>query len=57
MLKIKDMIGISNASLIFGNPDDTVDFNYFSKDSRIVKDGDVFIGIKGDNFDGNDYYE
>ena len=43
MLKIKDMIGISNASLIFGNPDDTVDFNYFSKDSRIVKDGDVFI--------------
>ncbi len=57
MLKIKDMIGINNASLIFGNQDDIVDFNYFSKDSRTVKEGDVFIGIKGDNFDGNDYYE
>lgn len=56
MIKIKDMIGISNARLIFGNLNDEVDFNYFSKDSRIVNKGDVFIGIKGDNFDGNDYY-
>lgn len=56
MIKIKDMIGISNARLVFGNINDNVDFNHFSKDSRIVNDGDVFIGIKGDNFDGNDYY-
>lgn len=57
MIKIKDMIGISNARLIFGNENDNVDFNHFSKDSRIVNTGDVFIGIKGDNFDGNEYYE
>ena len=57
MIKIKDMIGKSNARLIFGSENDLVDFNNFSKDSRIVKDGDVFIGIKGDNFDGNDYFE
>lgn len=57
MIKIKDMIGVSNARLIFGNEDDIVDFNHFSKDSRIVNDKDVFIGIKGDNFDGNDYFE
>lgn len=57
MIKISDMIGISNARLIFGSENDLVDFNNFSKDSRIVKDGDVFIGIKGDNFDGNDYFE
>ncbi len=57
MIKIKEMIGKSNARLIFGSENDLVDFNNFSKDSRIVKDGDVFIGIKGDNFDGNDYFE
>lgn len=56
MIKIKDMIGKSNAKLIFGNISDSVDFNHFSKDSRIVNNGDVFIGIKGDNFDGNDYF-
>jgi len=57
MIKIKEMIGKSNARLIFGDVNDSVDFNHFSKDSRIVNNGDVFIGIKGDNFDGNDYYE
>lgn len=57
MIKIRNMIGISNARLVYGNIDDEVDFNNFSKDSRIVNSGDVFIGIKGDNFDGNDYYE
>lgn len=57
MIKIKDMIGLSNARLIFGNINDCVDFNYFSKDSRLINKGDVFIGIKGDNFDGNNYYE
>ncbi len=57
MIKISNMIGISNAKLIFGSENESVDFNNFSKDSRIVKDGDVFIGIKGDNFDGNDYFE
>ena len=56
MIKIKDMIGISNAKLIFGNENDYVDFNHFSKDSRNINKDDVFIGIKGDNFDGNDYY-
>lgn len=56
-MKIKDMIGKSNAKLIFGDINADVNFKYFSKDSRTVNFDDVFLGIKGDNFNGNDYWE
>lgn len=54
-MKIKDMLGINGARLIFGQLEDIVDFNFFSKDTRTIKENDVFIGIKGDNFDGSDF--
>lgn len=54
-MKIKDMLGINGARLVFGHLEDTVDFNFFSKDTRTIKENDVFIGIKGDNFDGSDF--
>ena len=31
--------------------------NEFSSDTRSLKDGDVYIGIKGENFDGNSLYK
>lgn len=31
--------------------------NEFSIDTRSLKDGDVYIGIKGENFDGNSLYK
>jgi len=56
-MKIKEILETSKAKLIFGNLEDIVDFSHFSKDSRITSEGDVFLGIKGDNFDGNDYWK
>lgn len=56
-MKIKDMLGISNARLIFGDVNTEIDFNYFSKDTRTIEPNAVFLGIKGDHFDGNDYWE
>lgn len=56
-MKIREMLGVSNAKLIFGSLDAEVDFTFFSKDTRTINIGDVFLGIKGDNFDGNDYWE
>lgn len=56
-MKIREMLGVNNAKLIFGSLDAEVDFTFFSKDTRTINIGDVFLGIKGDNFDGNDYWE
>lgn len=56
-MKIKDVIGINNASLAFGDLYAEIDFNHISKDTRTIKENDIFIGIKGENFDGNNYWE
>ncbi len=54
-IKIKDIIKICNAELVFGNEEEACE--NFSKDTREIKSGDVYIGIKGENFDGNTLYE
>lgn len=54
MLKVKDIINICNAKLLQGDLE-TLCFN-FCKDTRIIEKNDVYVGIKGNNFDGNDFY-
>lgn len=54
-IKVKDIIKICNAELVFGNEEEVCE--NFSKDTRQIKIGDVYIGIKGENFDGNNLYE
>lgn len=54
MLKVKDIIEICNAKLLCGNTE-TICSN-FCKDTRIINKGDVYIAIKGEKFDGNDFY-
>lgn len=54
-ITVKDIINVCNAKLLFGN--ENIVCEDFSKDTRTIKDGDVYIGIKGDNFDGNTLYE
>lgn len=56
-MKIKDILGINNAYLAFGDLNVEIDFNHISKDTRTIKENDTFIGIKGENFDGNNYWE
>lgn len=54
-MKIKDCLGISNAKLIWGQEDEIL--GTFSKDTRTIKPNDVYIGLKGEVFDGSDFYE
>lgn len=54
-MKIKDVLGINEAKLVFGNEEEVLDFCAYSKDSRTIKNNDIFLGIKGDNFDGSDF--
>ncbi len=55
MIQIKDILKICNAKLIFGNMEEICE--NFSKDTREINTGDVYIGIKGENFDGSSFYE
>ena len=52
---VKDIVRECDGKLICGNMK-TVCEN-FCKDSRIVKTGDVYLGIKGENFNGSDFYK
>ena len=53
-MRVKDILNIVNGKLICGNAE--AELKNFSKDSRIVKKGDTYIALKGEKFDGNDFY-
>lgn len=52
---IKDIIEKCNGKLIYGNENEILE--NFSKDTRIINKNDIYVGIKGANFDGNLFYE
>lgn len=52
---IKDILNITGATLINGSSD--VVCENFSKDTRSLNKGDVYVGIKGENYDGGTFYE
>lgn len=53
-LSVKKITEICNGKLYCGS-EDVICSNYV-KDTRIINDGDTYIGIKGTNFNGNDFY-
>ncbi len=53
MFTIKDIVEATRATLIQGQLTDTV--KRVSIDSRDIQEGDVFVAIKGDRFDGHDF--
>lgn len=54
-MKIKDVLGISNARLIIGNEQD--ELTQFSKDTRTIKKNDTYVALIGENFDGNKFFK
>lgn len=54
-LSIKEIARYIKGELL--NLDDDVLVSGISTDSRKIKDGDLFVALKGKNFDGNDYVE
>lgn len=55
ILNIKDIVDITNGKLFCG--DESTLCSSFSKDTRNISEGDVYIGIKGETFDGNLFYK
>lgn len=54
MMNVRDILKVTGGDKIVGD-DDFICEN-FSKDTRTISDGDVYIGIKGENFDGNEFW-
>ena len=54
-LKIKDIIRVTNGKLLCG--DEETICNNFSKDTRTIQKGDIYIGLKGEKFNGSDFWE
>lgn len=52
---VEDIIRECNGELVIG--DLKKECINFSKDTRVIKENDVYIGIKGENFDGNKFYD
>ena len=55
MLYVRDIVRICNGKLVCGNGN-TKCIN-FTNDTRSLNKGDVFVGIKGDVFNGNNFYK
>ena len=54
-LKIKDIIRCTEGKLLSG--DENYECENYTRDTRTVKDGDTYIALKGENTNGNDYWE
>lgn len=50
-MKVKEIIEVTKGKLIIGDLE--AECENFCRDTRIIKPGDTYIGIKGENFDGN----
>lgn len=54
-LKIKDILKCTNGILLTGNEESECE--NFSRDTRNINQGDTFVAIKGENFDGNLFWK
>lgn len=54
-MKLKEIVKACNGELVFGNENE--ECQNFSKDTRTINKGDIYVGIKGENFDGNTLYK
>ena len=52
-MKVKDILKITKGQLICG--DENIEVKDFSRDTREIKNGDTYIALKGEKFDGNDF--
>ena len=55
MIYVSDIINICHGELISGN--ENVECINFINDTRTLNKGDVFVGIRGDTFNGNSFYK
>lgn len=54
-MKVRDILKITKGQLIIGN--ENLECENFSKDTRTIQVGDIYIGIKGEKFDGSQFWK
>ncbi len=54
-LTVEDIIELCNGKLICGDLDEVLE--NFCQDTRQIRPGDVYVGIKGEHHNGNELYE
>ncbi len=54
-MTIKEILNVTNGKLLCG--DENAELEDFERDSRKITKGITYVAIKGDNFDGNDFYK
>lgn len=52
---VKDIVRITKGKLIFG--DENLSCKLFTKDTREINEGDVYLGIKGTRVNGGEFYK
>ena len=53
-MKVKEILKVTKGKMLFGNEE--LEVENFSKDTRIIQKGDIYIGIKGEKFDGSNFW-
>lgn len=54
-MNIEDILKVTCGTLLIGNKE--LECENFSKDTRTIQKGDIYIGIKGEKFDGNAFWK
>ena len=54
-IKVRDILEVIDGVLVQGNMDEVCD--EFAYDTRSMKNGDVYIGLKADTIDGSQFWE
>ena len=54
-LTVKDILKVTKGELLLGK--ENLECKTFSKDTRKIKKGDTYIGIKGETFDGSSFWK
>ena len=54
-MKVKNILNITKGKLVVGNQE--LECENFSKDTRTIQKGDIYIGIKGEKFDGSQFWK
>lgn len=54
-MNIKDILNVTDGTLLVGDREFSLDKKAFIRDSREIKEGDIYVALKGENFDGNEF--
>ena len=54
-ITVQDILEVTKGTLIYGNKNEICE--NFSKNTKEVKDGDVYVGFKGEKLDGGKFYQ